>query len=169
VYIAGMKLSLIVAANLDGVIGQDNQLLWRLPKDLKRFKSLTMGKPILMGRKTFESIGRPLPGRTSIVITRNPTYKREGVIVTTSIDDAINRALETGASESFVIGGGEIYDLLLPLAHRIYFTRVHNRLPGDAYFTIPEKSDWQLVASERHYADENHACDFEFIDLIRRS
>lgn len=164
-----MKISLIYAANLDGIIGNDNKLLWHLPEDLKRFKSLTMGKPIVMGRKTFESIGKPLPGRTSIVITRNPGFQQNGVIVCGSVEEALVAAKEIGADEVFVIGGGEIYRLFLPYSDKIYFTRVHNHKQGDTSFNIPDKTEWKLVSSEFHKADEKHESDFEFLDLARRN
>lgn len=164
-----MKISLIVAANREGVIGDGNALLWHLPKDLKRFKRLTMGKPILMGRKTFESIGRPLPGRASFVITRNPDYRHEGVTTCSSLEEAIAKSAETGAEEAFVIGGGEIYTLALPFADCLYLTLVHNHLAGDARFDQPDAALWELTASESHQADDKHAFDFEFLDLHRKT
>ncbi len=162
-----MKLSLIVAANLEGVIGKDNQLLWRLPEDLKRFKRLTMGSPILMGRKTFDSIGKPLPGRTSLVITRNSAFHCDGVVTCASLEEAVEKARSTGAEEAFVIGGGEIYARALPLADRIYLTRVYNHAGGDTFFSIPDEHQWTVVSREFHQADDRHACDFEFIDMVR--
>lgn len=122
-----------------------------------------------MGRKTFESIGKPLPGRTSVVITRNPDYHHDGIVVCSSVEEALLEAQKTHTNESFVIGGGEIYELLLPYAHKIYLTRVHNHMEGDAFFNIPDKTEWQLESSELHRADEKHACDFEFLNLVRRT
>ncbi len=162
-----MKLSLIVAANPEGAIGKDNQLLWHLPEDLKRFKRLTMGKPILMGRKTFESIGKPLPGRTSFVITRNSGFHSEGIVICASLKDAVDKARSTGAEEAFVIGGGEIYARALPLADQIYLTRVYNNINGDAFFSIPDQNQWTIVSREFHEADDRHAYDFEFLDMVR--
>ncbi|ODS77205.1 MAG: diacylglycerol kinase [Cytophagaceae bacterium SCN 52-12] len=162
-----MKLSLIVAANTDGVIGGNNGLLWHLPEDLKRFKRLTMGKPILMGRKTFESIGKPLPGRTSFVITRNHKFHAEGIVTCASLEDAVEKARGTGAEEAFVIGGGEIYVQTLPLADRIYLTRVYGQTEGDTYFHIPEEDQWETVRREFNSKDDRHAYDFEFLDLVR--
>lgn len=162
-----MKLSLIVASNPEGAIGKDNQLLWHLPEDLKRFKRLTMGKPILMGRKTFESIGRPLPGRTSFVITRNSRFHSDGIVVCASLEDAVEKARSTGAEEAFVIGGGEIYAQALPLADRIYLTRVYNNVAGDAFFNIPDQNQWTTVLREFHEADDRHAYDYEFLDMVR--
>lgn len=162
-----MKLSLIVAANTEGAIGRNNALLWHLPEDLKRFKRLTMGKPILMGRKTFESIGKPLPGRTSFVITRNSGFRADGVVVCASLEDAVQKARDSGAEEAFVIGGGEIYTQALPLADRIYLTLVYNKTGGDTWFSIPGENQWTTVARKYHEADDRHAFDFEFIDMER--
>lgn len=163
-----MKLSLIVAANLEGAIGENNTLLWRLPDDLKRFKKLTMGKPIIMGRKTFESIGKPLPGRTSIVITRNAGYTAEGIVVCTSLLQAIATAEAMGNDEAFVIGGGEIYTQALPLSDRIYLTRVFEKSAGDTYFKITDEDQWDVDKREFHGKDDRHAYDFEFLDLVRK-
>ncbi len=162
-----MILSLIVAANLEGAIGKDNQLLWHLPEDLKRFKRLTMGKPILMGRKTFESIGKPLPGRTSFVITRNSEFHSDGIVICASLEDAVDKARNTGAEEAFVIGGGEIYARALLLADRIYLTRVYNKAEGDAHFSIPDEDQWTVVYREFYEADDKHAYDFEFLDMVK--
>ena len=163
-----MKLSLIVAANLEGAIGKNNQLLWRLPEDLKRFKALTMGNPILMGRKTFESIGKPLPGRTSFVITRNSEFHADGIVLCSSLEDAIEKARQSGAEEAFVIGGGEIYAQALPLSDRIYLTRVYNQAVGDVYFNIPNEDQWTTVSREFHKIDDRHAYEFEFLDMERK-
>lgn len=168
------RLTLIVAAAENQVIGRDGELPWRLSSDLARFKRLTMGHALIMGRKTYESIGRPLPGRASIVLTRNASWKagHDGVVTTTSLDEAVQsaKAAETVSStEAFVIGGGEIYRLALPEADRVQLTRVHSRVEGDATFPVLDKRDWQLVESEDHPADERneHACTFEVWDRIR--
>lgn len=163
-----MILSLIVAANLDGAIGKDNQLLWRLPTDLKRFKRITMGKPVIMGRKTFESIGKPLPGRISIVITRNPEFRPDGVIVSPSLEDAVKKARDTGIAEAMVIGGGEIYRQALPAADKIYLTRVYEKSEGDTFFSFPAEENWEVAYQERHSKDDRHAYDFEFVDLVKK-
>ena len=122
-------ITLIVAVADNGVIGRDNALPWHLPDDLKRFKRLTLGKPIVMGRKTFESIGKPLPGRQNIVVTRDANYRREGITVVHGIDDAVRAAGE--ATELMVIGGAELFRLFLPRATRIHLTRVHADVAGD--------------------------------------
>ncbi|MDD5068474.1 MAG: dihydrofolate reductase [Candidatus Pacebacteria bacterium] len=117
-------------------LGTENKLLWRIPEDLKRFKALTMGHPIIMGRKTYESIGRALPGRANIIVTRNKDFKAEGCIVTNTIEEALEkgRASEGGAAEIFVIGGGEIYKQALPFADRLYLTIIHSEIPADTFF-----------------------------------
>ncbi|RYY89269.1 MAG: dihydrofolate reductase [Chitinophagaceae bacterium] len=138
-----MMLSLLVAADEGNVIGKDNALPWRLPGDLKYFKNLTWGMPILMGRKTFESIGKPLPGRHSIVITRNKAWSHEGVEVVHSLEAALEAAERRSVKELFLIGGAEIFREALPQADRIYLTRIYKRYDGDAYF--PELgAEWEL-------------------------
>jgi dihydrofolate reductase len=145
-----MTLSLLVAADSQNVIGKNNALPWHLPNDLRYFKNLTWGMPILMGRKTFESIGKPLPGRKSIVITRNKDWKHEGVTIVHSVEEAVSVAKEDDVEEIFVIGGAEIFTSSLPTASRIYLTRIHHVFDGDVYF--PElSSQWKQV-SERHCA-----------------
>ena len=153
-------ISLIVAAAENGVIGRQGELPWRLSDDLRRFKAITMGKPIVMGRKTWESIGRPLPGRHNIVITRQPGYAAEGCDVVSSVDAAI--AASGDADEIMIIGGSEIYELFLRRAERIYLTRVHATLEGDARFMLPGTSDWRLVSDERHAADDSNEFDYSF-------
>ena len=152
-------ISLIVAASENHVIGRDGELPWRLSDDLKRFKAVTMGKPIVMGRKTWESIGRPLPGRQNIVITRQPGYLAEGCDVVATVDQAVAVAGE--AAEIMVIGGSEIYALFLPAAARLYLTRVHAELEGDAFFPAPG-DDWRLVSNTPHAADENNEFDVSY-------
>jgi dihydrofolate reductase len=138
-------VAIVVAVSDNGVIGARNQLPWRIPGDLARFKKITMGNTLLMGRKTFESIGRPLPGRTSVVLTRDPSYRApEGVLVAHGVDEAMARA---PGPEIFVIGGGEIYDLLLPATDRIYLTRVHGQYEGDTFFELPDADEWTLESS----------------------
>ena len=144
-------VSIVVAVSENGVIGVRNQLPWRIPGDLARFKRITMGNTLLMGRKTFESIGKPLPGRTSLVLTRDPSYRApEGVLVAHGVDEAMARA---PGPEIFVIGGGEIYDLLLAAADRIYLTRVHGKYEGDTFFDSPDADEWTLESSVRGDAE----------------
>jgi dihydrofolate reductase len=160
-----MKISLVVAMASNGVIGRDNQLPWHLPADLKHFKQTTMGKPMLMGRKTWESIGRPLPGRTSIVITSDRSYAAAGCIVVHSIDAAM--AAATGQDEVMVIGGADLYRQLLPRADSIYLTRVHEAFDGDTFFPKISNSEWHEVARSDYEADENNPHDYSFIQLER--
>lgn len=147
-----MRLSLIVAASQNNVIGRDNQLPWHLPEDLSYFKSVTMGKPLLMGRKTFESIGSPLPGRTNIVITRDPTWSHEGVEVASNLDSALalakSASSESDYDEVMVIGGEQIYRLCLPFAQRLYLTHIDAHVDGDAFFPDFDKNDWQQVSEK---------------------
>ncbi|MEH6515492.1 MAG: dihydrofolate reductase [Halioglobus sp.] len=149
-----INLALIVAVAENGVIGRDNGLPWHLPDDLKYFKRVTMGKPILMGRKTFESIGRPLPGRTNIVISANPDYQANGVRVVSSLEEALALAEDIatidGAEELMVIGGARIYAAALPRASRLYLTEVHAEVAGDAYLPPLDLQFWQEVSREYH-------------------
>jgi dihydrofolate reductase len=163
-----MLISLIVAAAQNGVIGRDNQLIWHLPDDLKQFKRLTTGHPIIMGRKTFDSIGKPLPNRTSIVITRNQDWQFEGVIVVNSVNEAIEAARQTGTDEAFVIGGAEVYKMTLPVADKIYLTEVKAEFEGDAYLNVPNKEEWQEVSRVSHATDEKHTIAFDFVELVRQ-
>lgn len=158
-------ISLIVAASTNNVIGVAGGLPWHLSDDLKRFKALTMGKPIIMGRKTYESIGRALPGRQNIVITTQNKYAADGCDVVASVDEAI--AVAGDADEVMVIGGGEIYRLFLPLADRIHMTRVDVDVAGDTGF--PEISDevWREVAREEHRADDANDHDFTIVTYSR--
>lgn len=157
-----MRLSLIAAVSDNGIIGRGEELPWRLSADLKRFKSLTMGHHIVMGRKTFASIGRPLPGRTLVVISRQPHFLAESVQTATSLEAAIEIARAAGDSEVFVIGGGEIYRQAIDIVERMYLTRVHAAIEGDVYFPPVIFDDWQLVAESQHDADEKNEYDTTF-------
>lgn len=153
-------ISIIVAASTNNVIGVHGELPWRISDDLKRFKALTMGKPIVMGRLTWESIGRPLPGRQNIVITRQAGFLVEGCDVVESPAAALKAAGD--APEIMIIGGGQIYDRFLPKAGRLYLTRVHTRIEGDAFFPEIDNSEWEIVASESHAADGVNEFAFDF-------
>lgn len=159
-------ISLIVAMDEAGVIGRNNALPWHLPADLKRFKTITMGKPILMGRKTFESIGKPLPGRLNLVLTRSQDWHREGVVTVGSLEEAIAGAGD--ASEIAIIGGEEIFKLALPRAQRIYLTQVHARVEGDTVFPPIDRSQWCEIERTAHAADSTHAYAMSFVTLERR-
>ena len=158
-------ISLIVAASTNNVIGAKGNLPWRLSSDLKRFKALTMGKPIVMGRRTYESIGRPLPGRQNIVVTRNPDFVADGCDVVSSVDAAIQAASD--AEEIMIIGGSHIYKAFLPRAHRIYLTRVQAEVEGDAFLPEFNSNDWQETDIEKHNADESNDYDVIFSILER--
>ena len=153
-------LSCIVAMSENRVIGRDGDLPWHLPADLKRFKQLTMGHHIIMGRKTYESIGRPLPGRTNVVVTRDREYTADGVEVVHSLEEAIERT--EGDDEAFVTGGEAIYRLALPSADRLYVTAVHSDVEGDVYFPGNGVDGWRLTMEEPHEADDRHAHRYTF-------
>ena len=157
-----MLLSMVVAASANNVIGKNNQLLWSLPNDMKFFKNTTWGMPVIMGRKTFESLGKPLAGRTNIIITRQQNWQPDGGIVVHDIKEAMEAAAKTDAKEAFIIGGGEIYRQTLPLIQRIYLTRVHTTLDGDTYFPEFSEKDWQLLSQLDFNSDEKHAYGYSF-------
>ncbi len=155
-------ISLIVAASANNAIGKNNQLLWHLPKDLRFFKNTTWGMVVVMGRKTFESVNKPLPGRVNIVITSNRDWMTEGVWVAKDLDDAIAQAKTTNCKEIFIIGGGEIYQQTMPIADKIYLTRVQTHIEGDTFFPAIDEAEWQLKENTDFKADEKHAYDFSF-------
>ncbi len=157
-----MDISIVVAASSSGVIGNNGGLPWHLPDDLKRFKAITMGKPIVMGRRTHESIGRPLPGRRNIVITRQAGYAADGCTVVSSPADALRAAGDV--REVMVIGGGDIYRQFLRLADRVYLTRVEADVEGDTYFPDLDPEDWQLV--EREDFPRNAEREYGFSTLV---
>lgn len=159
-------ITLIVAVADNGVIGRENGLPWHLPEDLKRFKRLTLGKPVVMGRKTFESIGRPLPGRHNIVVTRDPEYWREGVTVVNDVDAAVRAAGDV--EEIMIIGGAELFRLFLPRAGRVHLTRVHGEVSGDVHWPPLDGTHWQLVQRDELGADERHAYAMTFEIWERR-
>jgi len=161
-----MKISMVVAMDAKGVIGRDNGLPWHLPADLQHFKRTTMGKPILMGRKTHESIGRPLPGRTNIVITRDSGYQADGCVVVHSIDAALEAAGDQ--DEIMVIGGAEFYRQVLPRTDTIYLTRINESFDGDTRFPDLNAADWREVERSDHEADSKNPHDYSFIQLDRR-
>ncbi len=167
-----MKKSIIVAMAENRVIGRNNKLPWYLPNDLKYFKSVTMGKPIIMGRKTFESIGKPLPGRLNIVITRNTEWTHSGVTVVHSVEDAFLKAESTalidGVDEVMIIGGDQIYQTSLGLVDRIYLTKVHAEVEGDAWFTEVDWGQWKEFGREDFKAEDPNPYDYSFIVYDRK-
>ncbi|MDB5202494.1 MAG: dihydrofolate reductase [Ferruginibacter sp.] len=160
-------ISFIVAASENNAIGKQGQLLWHLPRDLKFFKDTTWGMPVIMGRKTYESVDRPLPGRVNIVITTQDNWQRDDVIKVSTIDEAIREAEKTNCKEIFIIGGGEIYRQSLPLADKIYLTRVHATLEGDAFFPALDKA-WLLERAVDFQPDEKHAYAYTFETWTRK-
>ncbi|MBS0365040.1 MAG: type 3 dihydrofolate reductase [Proteobacteria bacterium] len=160
------QISLIVAMAQNGVIGRNNTLPWHLPGDLQRFKTVTLGKPILMGRRTYESIGRALPGRRNLVLTRDARWSAPGVIVVHCMEEALRAASD--AAELVVIGGTELFRQVLPYAQRMYLTHVHADVPGDTYFPDFDSSHWDDVDCHAHPADERHAWPMTFVTLQRR-
>jgi dihydrofolate reductase len=157
-----MSISLIVAASENNAIGKNNQLLWHLPNDLKFFKNTTWGMPVIMGRKTFEAVNKPLPGRFNIVITRQDGWKADGVLVAKDLNDALQKATETNCKEIFIIGGGEIYKQSMEMADKIYLTRVHANIDGDTFFPVVDENKWQLITNQDFVADEKHAFAYSF-------
>jgi len=160
-----MKLSIIVAASTNNVIGAAGELPWRLAEDLRRFKQITMGKPMIMGRLTFESIGRALPGRRSIVVTGRPGYVAEGCEIAGTPEAALE--LTAAADEVMIIGGGKIYTHMMPQTNRIYLTRVHAEFDGDAFFPEIDADDWRIVSSEPLPASDERPFSISFQTLER--
>jgi dihydrofolate reductase len=164
-----MIVSLIVAAGTNNAIGKDNQLLWHLPKDLQFFKQTTWAMPVVMGRKTFESLGgKPLNGRVNIIITRQEDWSHEGVVVVHSLADALFFAKESDYKEVFIAGGGEIYAQALPKANKIFLTRVDANIDGDTFFPEIDPSDWALANEVPHAPHEKHAFGFSFQTWLRK-
>jgi len=167
-----MEIVFVVAVAENGVIGAGNAIPWRLKSDMARFKALTIGKPIIMGRKTFESLRRPLPNRTNIVITRDPAYRAAGAVVTTSSADAgavaLGDALRRSVAEIAVIGGAEIYRQWLDRADRLEITEVHARPEGDTHFDI-DRAEWEETARIRHPAGPDDSAGFSYVTYRRRS
>jgi dihydrofolate reductase len=157
-----MKVSIIVATDLNNAIGKENKLLWHLPADLKFFKNTTTGHSIIMGRKTFESIGRALPNRTNIIISRNNALSVEGCTVKNNLTDALRFCKENNETEAFVIGGGEIYQQAIELADTIYLTKVHHVFDADTFFANWDKTNWQLISKEYFAKDEKNTFDYSF-------
>jgi len=155
-------ISLIVAASTNNAIGKNGQLLWHLPKDLKFFKNTTWGMPVVMGRKTFEAVSKPLPGRINIVITSNEGFFAKDVVTVKSVDQALKAADETNCKEIFIIGGGEIYKQTMDIADKVYMTRVHAELEGDTFFPELNPDQWTLIESTDIPSDEKHAIPFTF-------
>jgi dihydrofolate reductase len=158
------RIAFVVAFDRKKVIGKDGRLPWRLPDDMRHVRKLTTGKPLIMGRRTYESIGRPLPDRTNIVLTRDRTFHPEGVVVARTPDEAL--AFAGDAPEVIVFGGGEVFRQFLPMTDRIYLTEVDADVGGDTFFDF-DGTDWRILDSEEHPADDRHAYPFKFMTLER--
>lgn len=159
-------ITMIAAVAENNALGKNNELLWHLPDDFKRFKQVTSGHYIIMGRKTFESFPKPLPNRTHIVITRQKDYHPEGCIVVNTIEKALE--ISQKEAEVFIIGGGEIYNLALPFADKLDLTRVHDTFEADAFFPEFDADQWQLISEEYHPKDERHQTDFTFQTFVKK-
>ena len=157
---------MIAAAAENNALGKDNELVWHLPNDFKRFKTLTSGHYIVMGRKTFESFPKPLPNRTHVIITRQKNYKAEGCIIVDSIEKALLVCPKN--EDTFIIGGGEIYTLSLPFTDKIEITRVHHSFEADAYFPVLNEEEWILVQSDFNNKDEKHIYDYTYLTYVRK-
>jgi dihydrofolate reductase len=160
-----MLITIIAAMDRNRLIGDGDRLPWRLPADLRRFKALTMGKPMLMGRRTHESIGKVLPGRDNIILSRNPDYRAPGCVVVASLDEAL--AICAHADELMIIGGAQLYAEALPRAHRLHLTLLHASFSGDTWFPDYDRREWREVSREDHEADADSPCAFSFVDLER--
>ncbi len=174
-----MILSIIAAIGQNNELGKDNQLLWQMPADMKHFRETTSGHPVIMGRKTFESIGRALPNRENIIITRDPQYFREGVIIVHSLEEAIERYTKSRASkdiarhdsaesEIFIIGGGHVYEEALPYADRLYITHVDAKLPADTFFPEIDLRKWEKSHEEKFPSDEKNPYPYTFVTYEKK-
>ena len=167
-----IRLAMMVAKASNNVIGRNNKLPWYLPNDLKYFKQVTFGKPVIMGRKTWESLGKPLPGRTNIVITRQSGFQAEGAKVVATLDEAIamaeNVAFIDGQEEAVIMGGAEIYALALPRADRLYLTEVHAQVEGDTWFPEYDSTEWNEIGREDFQAEGPNPYDYSFVVYERK-
>jgi dihydrofolate reductase len=161
-----MKISLIVAMSHNSVIGLDGQMPWHLSADLKRFKSITLGNPIIMGRKTYESIGKPLPGRSNIIISRNTEYQQAGCLVFNTINAALESSYQH-ADEVFIIGGAALYEATLPYAHKLYITEIHKQFTGDTFFPLWDSNEWTEIQREDIDADPQVDFSYSFLTFTR--
>lgn len=159
-----MTITIIVAASQNGVIGRNNQLPWHLPADLKRFKAITTGHHIIMGRNTYESLGRPLPNRVNIVVTRQQDYHAPGCVIVHSLADALQVARTAGETECFVIGGGDLIQAAMVWADRILLTRIFHDFEGDTFLPAINQEDWKLVHQERYMPDEKNRYPYAFLE-----
>ncbi len=163
-----MSLSIIVAVAKNGAIGKGNDLPWRLPADLQYFKKVTLGKPVIMGRKTFDSIGKPLPGRLNIVVSRQASWLAEGVESVTSFEEALKIASnQDNVDEIMLIGGAQLYKAGMPFVDKLYVTEVDIEVDGDAFFPGISPEDWREISRESHAADEKNGLNYHFVEYLR--
>lgn len=160
-----MIISFIVAVDESNGMGKNNQLPWHMPADFKMFKRTTTGHHIIMGRKTFESLGKPLPNRPNIIITHNPNYQAEGAIVTNSLEEAVDLAKHNNETEAFIIGGSEIFKQAFPMADRLYLTRIHHTFDVDTWFPDFDEEQWKIVSNEHYGPDEKNPFAYTFLIL----
>lgn len=164
-----VMIAIIAAVSENNVIGKDSKLPWRLPADMKYFKTMTRGNVVVMGRKTFQSLGKPLPDRVNIVITRQKSFKEQGVLTASSLQQALNTARQFEGKDIFIIGGGEIYRQSLDICDRIYLTRIHEHFNGDAFFPELPMNKWKMVSKAEHPPDEKNPHPYSFIIYDRIS
>ena len=160
-----MKISIIVAVDENNLIGKRDSLPWYLPADLMHFKETTMGHHVLFGQTTHESIGRPLPGRTNIILSNDPEFKSEGCIVVNTPKEAIEFVKEKGENELFICGGAMVYKTFLPLSDKVYMTKIHHKFEGDIYFPKIDMKKWKLISKESHKQDEKNPHSYDFLIL----
>ncbi|WP_018478397.1 dihydrofolate reductase [Pontibacter roseus] len=161
-------IAIVVAVAENNVIGRNNQLIWHLPADLRHFKQKTMSHPMVMGRKTFESIGKPLPGRTTIIVTRQEGFEAEGCLVVHSVQEALQKGRELDKEQVSIVGGAEIYKQVLPEVDTIFLTEVHHTFEGDTFFPELDMAEWQEVNAEQHEPDEKNPYPYTFRELRRK-
>lgn len=164
-----MTISILAAVAQNNVIGKDNKLIWHLPADLKHFKDITMGHHIIMGRKTYQAIGKALLGRTSIIITKQKGLLATDCLVVNSLEEAIKAAKMNKEDEAFIIGGGEIYKLAMNIADKIHLTEIGGSFEGDTFFPIIDKNKWEEIAREEFSADEKNKYNYAFVELVKKS
>ena len=160
------EITIIAAVSENNVLGKNNKLIWHIPNDLKRFKKLTLGHSVIMGRKTFESIAKPLPQRKNIILTRNKNYKAKGAVIAHNVKEALNFC--ENDNQPFIIGGGEIYKLFMSISNKIELTRIHKPYDGDAFFPEILEEKWKLVNSKKNYFNETKIINFSYLTYIKK-
>jgi len=167
-----MNISIIAAVSKNQIIGKDNQLVWNLPKDMKYFSNVTKGHSVIMGRRNWDSIPkkwRPLPQRKNIILSKNKELNIRGATVTNTIEEAIEISRSNNDDEIFIIGGGEIYNLGIPLSDKLYITEIHSKVDGDTYFPVWNKKEWKEISRITHQKDKNHNHSFDFVIYVKKN